>query len=152
MHTIQTIQKLPIDIDRAWAFFSSPANLREITPAYMSFRITSEMPAEIYPGLIITYKLNPAPGVRITWVTEITHSERGKYFVDEQRFGPYKFWHHKHFFREIKNGTEMTDIVHYKLPLGILGSAAHGLFVRRQLTGIFNYRFNKLNELFGEYK
>ncbi|MCG7858958.1 SRPBCC family protein, partial [Flavihumibacter sediminis] len=104
--------------------------------------------AKMYPGQIIEYTVKPLFGIPLYWMTEITHVEEGKYFVDEQRFGPYSLWHHQHHFREVPGGVEMTDIVHYKIPLWILGDIANALFVRKQLQGIFDYRFKKVNELF----
>ena len=87
-------------------------------------------------------------GIPIYWMTEITQVEDKKFFIDEQRFGPYSLWHHQHHFREVEGGVEMTDIVHYKLPLGFLGDIAHALFVKKQLKGIFDYRFKIVEEMF----
>jgi ligand-binding SRPBCC domain-containing protein len=106
----------------------------------------------MYPGQIITYTVKPVLGIPLPWMTEITHVADKEYFVDEQRFGPYALWHHKHFFRKIEGGVECIDKVDYKLPLGFLGSIAHSLFVKKQLKGIFNYRHKKLEELFGVWK
>lgn len=149
MHQLHTIQRLPISLQQAWEFFSTPKNLQAITPDYLNFTITSSVPETMYPGTIITYKVHPVAGIPINWVTEITHVENLRYFVDEQRFGPYKFWHHKHFFKEIPGGVEMQDLVHYALPFGILGNAAHALFVKRQLESIFSYRYKVLSQRFG---
>lgn len=144
-------QKLPIGINEAWNFFSSPKNLKEITPEYMGFEILSNSNSEVmFAGQIITYNVKPVLGIPLFWMTEITHVEVGKYFVDEQRFGPYSLWHHKHFFKEIPGGVEMTDIVHYKLPLGILGDFAHWLFVKKQLQSIFDFRYKTLEKRFGK--
>lgn len=143
-------QQLPISMEQAWRFFSDPRNLREITPDYMDFRITSEdLPAKMYPGLLVTYKVRPVLGIPIGWVTEITHVREPAFFVDEQRFGPYRMWHHQHLFREIPGGVEMDDIVEYVLPFGPLGRLMHALFIRKQLKGIFDYRFRVLAERFG---
>jgi ligand-binding SRPBCC domain-containing protein len=106
----------------------------------------------MYPGQVMTYKVKPLLGIPLFWMTEITHVQPGKFFVDEQRFGPYNMWHHQHHFREIPGGVEMTDLVHYKLPLGFLGDIAHKIFVHRQLEGIFKFRYRKVEELFGEWK
>lgn len=152
IYTLNSTQKLPISLAKAWDFFSSPMNLKTITPDYMDFRVTTpDLAPKIYPGMIISYTVKPVMGIPLEWVTEITYAQEGVYFVDEQRFGPYALWHHKHFFKEIKNGVEMTDIVHYKMPFGWLGQLAHWLFVKRQLQGIFEYRTLKLDELFGKY-
>jgi ligand-binding SRPBCC domain-containing protein len=151
LHSFKTRQYLPMSLEEAWNFFSSPANLKEITPAHLGFRITSSYHGEkMYPGQIISYIVKPLLGIPLEWVTEITHVEEGKFFVDEQRFGPYSFWHHQHIFREVEGGVEMTDIVHYKVPFGILGDIANVLFVRGQLRQIFDYRYNKLDQVFGK--
>lgn len=149
MHILEYSQKLPLSKEQAWEFFSSPVNLQTITPEYLSFQITSRVPDRIYPGLIITYLVRPFLRLPLEWVTEITYVDDYSYFVDEQRFGPYTFWHHKHFFRETPGGVIVEDIVHYKLPFGFIGKIVNHLFVRRQLAGIFEYRTQKLNELFG---
>ncbi len=140
-------------LDEAWKFFSSPANLKEITPEHLGFKITSKFHGEkMYPGQIISYIVKPIMGIPLEWVTEITHVEDKHFFVDEQRFGPYAFWHHQHIFREVDNGVEMKDIVHYKVPFGILGDIANVLFVKRQLKGIFDYRYTLLEKKFGKMK
>ena len=150
LYQLKTIQKLPITIDKAWDFFSNPKNLKEITPDKMNFRILSGADKSIFAGQIIQYKVTPMLGISTKWVTEITHVKDKEYFVDEQRFGPYSLWHHKHFIKEIEGGVEMEDIVDYKIPFGILGQIAHVLFVKNKLKEIFKYRKNKLNELFGK--
>ncbi len=142
-------QFVPATIDEVWDFISSPANLKEITPDYMGFDITSEnLPEKMYAGMIISYKVRPIFGIPMTWVTEITHVEERKYFIDEQRVGPYALWHHQHFIEPHENGVMMTDIVSYKPPLGFLGSIANALLIRRQLEGIFAYREKALNKRF----
>jgi ligand-binding SRPBCC domain-containing protein len=151
VYSIKTTQRIPVSLAEAWDFFSRPDNLKAITPASMDFRITSEHHGEkMYAGQIITYKVKPMAGIPVFWMTEITHVADQQYFVDEQRFGPYSMWHHQHHFKTIEGGVEMTDIVHYKLPLGFLGGIAHALFVRKKLKGIFDYRFQKVEELFGK--
>lgn len=147
--SIKSKQVLPISLQEAWDFFSSPKNLQTITPDYLGFIITSELDDPMYPGQVITYTIKPLLGIPLFWMTEITHMQEGKYFVDEQRFGPYTLWHHQHHFKEVEAGVEMIDIVHYKLPLGALGSLANFLFVRKQIKGIFDYRFRFLEEYFG---
>lgn len=151
VYSLKTVQQIPVGLVKAWDFFSSPANLQTITPSNLGFKIISRHHGDkMYPGQIIEYTVKPLMGIPLYWMTEITHVEDRKYFVDEQRFGPYTMWHHQHHFREIQGGVEMTDIVHYKLPLWFLGDIAHGLFVQRQLKGIFDYRFSKVEELFGK--
>lgn len=147
--SIKSKQVLPISLQEAWDFFSTPKNLQTITPAYLRFKITSEIADHMYPGQVITYTVKPLLGIPIFWMTEITHVKEGIYFVDEQRFGPYALWHHQHHFKEVEGGVEMIDLVHYKLPLGPLGSLANFLFVRKQLKGIFDYRFQFLETHFG---
>jgi ligand-binding SRPBCC domain-containing protein len=150
MHRLITKQTLPISPEKAWAFFSSPRNLNEITPADMRFEILSDVPEEMYEGLFIEYRVRPLFGIPMKWVTEITHVQPGRYFVDEQREGPYAIWHHEHHFKAVEGGVEMTDILHYRLPLGILGSAiAHPLLVKGRVNEIFSFREKRLIELFG---
>ena len=150
LYQLKKKQKLPISINEAWTFFSDPKNLKKITPHEMNFRILSGAERSIYSGQIIQYKVTPLMGITTRWVTEITNVKYKEYFVDEQRFGPYSLWHHKHFLKEIKGGVEMEDIIDYKIPLGILGQLAHILFVKNKLKKIFKYRENKLVELFGK--
>ncbi|MGQ8335715.1 SRPBCC family protein [Sunxiuqinia sp. A32] len=140
IYTLQTLQELPITIDEAWDFFSDPVNLERMTPSHMKFRITSKKPDNMYPGQIITYQVSPFKGYTTSWVTEITQVKEKEYFVDEQRFGPYKMWHHEHRFKKTDNGIIMSDKVSYKMSFGILGSLAHRVFVRKQLLNIFNFR------------
>lgn len=150
VHSLRTEQRLPVDLKQAWDFFSSPANLSVITPSKMDFRIISKHHGDkMYPGQLIEYTVKPVLGVPLYWMTEITHVEPQRFFVDEQRYGPYSLWHHQHHFREIDGGVEMTDIVHYKIPLGWLGDIANTIFVKKQLAEIFDYRFKKVEELFG---
>ena len=150
LYQIKTQQKLPISIEKAWGFFSNPKNLKKITPEEMSFEIISGAEKSIYPGQIIQYNVSPIFGIKLRWVTEITHVIDNKYFVDEQRFGPYSLWHHKHFFNEIKGGILMEDVVDYKIPLGWLGQLAHFIFVKNRLKKIFKFRENMLIKLFGK--
>jgi ligand-binding SRPBCC domain-containing protein len=150
LHSITTTQKLNCDLATAWDFLSSPMNLQKITPAYMGFQILSDPKQlkEMYAGQIIEYHVSPVAGIKMHWVTEITHVEKGVYFVDEQRFGPYSFWHHKHWLTAVEGGVEMHDIVHYKLPFGPLGRLMNSLVVARQLNSIFEFRKKTLDELF----
>ena len=150
LHSLKTKQLVKSDIDTVWDFISSPKNLQTITPDYMSFVILSDPEEKMFPGQIIEYKVSPVIGIKLHWVTEITHVQAKEYFVDEQRFGPYAFWHHKHFLKETKEGVEMYDEVHYKAPMGIVGRMANALFIKRQLKQIFDYRFGKIEELFNK--
>lgn len=149
IYKLQKEQFVKTDKETLWDFISSPANLKEITPDKMGFIITSDFFSDkMYTGQIITYKVSPLLGIKLNWCTEITHVEEGKYFIDEQRFGPYTMWHHEHHMEEKEGGILMTDIIHYKIPFGILGDIAQRLFVAKQLEGIFDYRFEALEKKF----
>ncbi len=152
IYRLETIQNLPISKSHAWDFLSNPKNLKRITPDYMGFKIINGTADKIYAGQIIQYMVTPVMGIPTKWVTEITHVDDGNYFVDEQRFGPYSLWHHKHFIKAIKNGVEMKDIIDYKIPLGIIGRIAQPILVAPKLKEIFEYRKNALIEIFGTYK
>jgi ligand-binding SRPBCC domain-containing protein len=143
---------LPISQKEAWDFLSDPKNLKRITPEYMGFEILSGASDKMYAGQIIQYIVTPVMSIPTKWVTEITHVDEGKYFVDEQRFGPYALWHHKHFIKPIHKGVEMIDIIDYKIPFGILGQLVHPIIVAPKLKEIFEFRKHALNEMFGEYK
>jgi len=146
-------QKLPADITTVWDFISSPGNLKQITPEHMGFEICSPyLPEKMYNGMIIIYRVSPLFRFRVTWVTEIVHIKGYEFFVDEQRSGPYKMWHHEHRIQSIDGGTLMTDIVTYKPPMGWLGALANRLFIAGKIRGIFDYREKMLHAIFGEYK
>ncbi|MBM78117.1 MAG: cell division inhibitor [Crocinitomicaceae bacterium] len=148
IYTLKTVKNINTEIDNAWEFFSSPKNLSKITPNNMGFQITSDSGDKMYTGQIISYKVSPFPGIRMNWVTEITHVNDKLFFVDEQRFGPYKMWHHEHLFLQKDNYVEMTDKVSFKLPLGFIGIAFAPLLVIPKLKNIFNYRNQKIEEIF----
>ena len=150
VYRLSSKQQLPISMDQAWSFLSDPRNLKEITPKYMSFDIISGADRPMFAGQIIQYIVTPILGIKTTWVTEITHVVDKEYFVDEQRFGPYALWHHKHFIKPIEGGVEMEDIIDYKVPLGFIGRLVHPILVKPKLTEIFNHRTKKLIALFGE--
>ncbi|PWV53726.1 SRPBCC family protein [Chitinophaga sp. S165] len=148
IYRLQYEQVLNTSLDNAWTFFSRAENLEKITPSYMRFDVTSpETGKPVYAGQVITYVIHPVLGIPLNWMTEITHVVEGKYFVDEQRKGPYGLWHHQHHFEVVPEGVKMTDIVHYSLPLGLLGRIAHALFVQRQLRDIFAFRKNAVEHL-----
>ncbi len=147
-YVLERRQVLPTDLETAWRFFSDPTNLRLITPPWLDFRITSRLPARIYPGLIITYRIRPLAGLAVPWVSEITQVEAPRYFVDEQRHGPYCFWHHQHRLREVGASVEKTDLVHYRLPGGLLGIGLHAVLIRRKLDEIFRFRYHALQRVF----
>ncbi len=147
---LQRVQLLKISLDEAWNFFSSPRNLQKITPASMKFTVVGDTFSDtMYAGQIIQYKVSPLLGIPLYWMTEITHVKEKVFFIDEQRFGPYAFWHHQHHFKETANGVEMTDLLHYKVPLYALGRIANKLFVEKQVAKIFDYRYQKITEMFG---
>ena len=145
-------QKLPINLNEAWDFLSSPNNLELITPKSMDFNITDWDRKKAYPGQIIQYTVKPILGIKINWVTEITHIRAKEYFVDEQRFGPYTFWHHKHFIKEIEGGVIMEDVIHYKPPFGFVGVLLNFLFINSKLNSIFKHRELELIKTFGNFK
>jgi len=149
VYSFKTVQLIPTDLKTAWDFFSNPNNLKNITPVNLGFKVISKYQGDtMYPGQVIEYKVSPLLGIPLYWMTEITHVEDKKYFVDEQRYGPYSLWHHQHHFKEVNGGVEMTDIVHYKIPFWFLGDIANSLFVQQQVQGIFDFRFKKVEELF----
>ncbi len=150
VHSLRCLQLLPISLDEAWDFFSSPRNLQKITPPYMKFKVIGDTFSDtMYEGQIIEYNVRPVLGIPLYWMTEITHVKEKLFFIDEQRFGPYTFWHHQHHFKETDKGVEMTDLLHYKVPLYSLGRIVNKLFVSAQVKKIFDYRYKKVEELFG---
>ncbi|MBN1387464.1 MAG: SRPBCC family protein [Bacteroidales bacterium] len=149
---LETWQILESGIDEAWDFFSDPSKLAEITPPHMGFLITSGKPSRMYQGQIISYRIGILPLIKSNWVTEITTVVPGKYFIDEQRSGPYRIWHHEHHFTHTDKVVEMHDKVTYKIPLGPLGRMVHFLYIRKKLLNIFTYRYNKLDEIFNSKK
>jgi len=152
VYTLKASQKIPASKEEVWDFISSPKNLKEITPDYMGFEIQTELPEKMYPGMMIQYKVSPILGIKMTWVTEITHVEHEKFFVDEQRVGPYSMWHHQHHIQEIPGGILMEDIIDYQPPMGLLGDIANSLFIARQLDEIFAYRKEAVEKRFGVFK
>lgn len=148
MYTMLVEQHLPVDLYTAWDFFSKPDNLARITPKHMGFIITSGNASKMYEGQMISYRIGLFPGIKSNWITEITHVKELQYFVDEQRFGPYRMWHHEHHFKEADNGVLMADRVSYKMPALFLGKMMHQLFIKKQLDQIFAYRYKVLSQLF----
>jgi len=147
-HSLRRVQNLNTDIRTAWDYFSTPLKLAEITPDWLDFQIVSDVPDKMYEGLIVQYNVHPFFGIPVGWVTEITHAEEPFFFVDEQRAGPYKLWHHQHHFKETENGVEMTDIVHYMLPFEPFSHILLGKMVEKKLFEIFDYRWKKLEKVF----
>jgi len=152
-YQLHKTQKVNCSLDEIWEFMSSPRNLKEITPDYMGFDITSkDTPDKMYPGLIITYKVSPLLGIKTNWMTEITQVREKEFFIDEQRIGPYKLWHHQHFVEEIEGGVIMRDIVTYQPPFGFLGAMMNSLVIRKKLKEIFDYRFKAVEQKFGVFQ
>ncbi len=151
-YQFQKQQKIISTIDEIWDFISSPANLKEITPDYMGFDITTKnLPDKMYAGMVICYEVSPLLGIKTTWVTEITHIIEKKYFVDEQRVGPYSLWHHQHIIEPIEDGVLMTDIVSYQPPFGFFGAIANALILKNKLNEIFDFRTKAIESKFGIY-
>lgn len=148
MYVLERTQELPVSVAQAWEFFSSPHNLAKITPKDLGFEVLGAVPERMYEGLFINYHVSPLFGIQMKWTTEITHVKDQQYFVDEQRIGPYRIWHHEHFFEPTENGVRMIDRVHYALPFGILGRLVHPWLVKPRLEEIFNFRFKAAEALF----
>lgn len=150
MYQFKREQLVKTDIATCWEFFSSPKNLKKITPPYMGFDVKTEIPEYMYEGLIIAYKVKPLFGIPVEWITEITHVKEHKFFVDEQRKGPYRIWHHEHHFEETDRGILMTDIVSYEMPFGALGKLIQPILVKKKLEEIFAYRFAMTEAFFSK--
>jgi ligand-binding SRPBCC domain-containing protein len=153
LHTIKITQQIPASPEKVWDFFATNENLALITPPDLGFTVISKHHGDkIYTGQIIEYKIRPLFGIPLYWMTEITQVKEGEFFIDEQRKGPYSFWQHQHRFETIPGGTAMTDLVHYKNPFWLIGDLANTLFVKKQLKKIFDYRFQKTEEVFGKWR
>lgn len=148
MHSLRFVQFIPISIAECWDFFASPKNLKLITPDHLGFAMPSDDSGPMYAGQIITHTIRPFWNIPFNWVTEITHMQKPHYFIDEQRFGPYKFWHHEHHFNEKSEGVEMSDIIYYRIHCGILGRMLNAVKIKHDLEAIFNYRKQKLCDMF----
>lgn len=146
----ESTQLVDANLEECWHFFSDPSNLQKITPATMGFQVTDFDQKKMYQGQIIAYKISPLLGIKMSWVTEITTVRDKEFFIDEQRFGPYSFWHHKHYFEETPQGTLMTDVVHYGVPLGFIGRIMNSLVIEKQLETIFKFRHQKVEQLFNK--
>lgn len=150
LYSLRTEQFLPLSLDEAWHFFSTPQNLQKLTPGDLDFKITSPKLEGIYQGQMITYNIKIFPIIPSKWVTEITAVEDKKFFIDEQRFGPYKMWHHEHRFEEVEGGVKMFDIIHFKLPFALLAPIAYKMFIKKKLTEIFTFRQKVLDDLIAQ--
>ena len=149
IHVLQSSQIISASLERAWDFFSDPRNLSRITPPHLDFKVLTALPERIHPGMMIEYRVRPLLGIPVRWLTEITHVEQGKFFVDEQRIGPYRIWHHEHHFKPLDSGRiEMMDKVTYVLPFGPIGNLVHPFIVKPQLAKIFAFREKVVNEIF----
>ena len=147
-YRLQRCQHLPVSAAHAWRFFSSPLNLSAITPAWLNLVPVGKVPDRMFPGMVIRYRVTPLFGIPVTWISEITHVDPPHSFVDEQRLGPYRYWHHRHRFRAVNGGVEIIDTISYGLKYGTLGMLLHRLFVRRRLEEIFDFRQQALEQLF----
>ena len=150
MYQIKEQILIKASMEEVWNFFATPKNLQKITPEELGFVIKTQLPEEMYPGMIVAYTVKPLFGIPLEWITEITQVIKHKYFVDEQRKGPYKMWHHEHHFEEVEGGVLTTDIVSYELPLAPLGNLVHPIIVKPKLNDIFNYRTRVVQEYFGD--
>jgi ligand-binding SRPBCC domain-containing protein len=151
-HSFTQVQQIPASLQEVWDFFSNPGKLPLITPPYMKFRVIStEKVDHIYKGQLIEYKVSPLLGIPLHWITEIEELKDKEFFIDTQRKGPYRLWRHQHFFKAIPGGVEMTDVVEYQNPLGLIGRIANSIFVKRKLRKIFEYRRKRVEEIFGKW-
>lgn len=150
IYTLEQTQSLPITIEAAWKFFSNPNNLSVLTPEWMHMDLGENVPTEMYEGIIMTQQVKPLLGIPLTWVTEITKIKEYEYFIDEQRIGPYRFWHHEHRLRENNHGVDVIDTLHYAMPFSIFGQIAHQLSVKHKIQQVFSYRVEKLESLFAK--
>ena len=145
-------QKIPASIDKVWQFIASPHNLSLITPPSMGFKVITEgYYSTMYEGMIIGYSVSPLLGLKLKWLTEITHVKPYEYFVDEQKSGPYKIWHHQHTIEAINGGVLMKDLLTYVPPFGIVGTLANNIFIKKKLEKIFDYRFQAIENCFGKW-
>lgn len=152
LYQFSSKQELPISLDEAWQFLTDARNLKLLTPPEMDMTVLYGTERGMYAGQLIEYSVKPLPFFRTNWVTHITQVKEKEYFVDEQMYGPYTTWHHKHFVTEIPGGTLMEDVIHYRLPLGPLGKIAHSLLVKKKLEEIFRFRESALINKFGTYQ
>jgi ligand-binding SRPBCC domain-containing protein len=149
IYTIKRTEVLPVSIGEAWDFFSNPVNLSKITPPGLNLRITYNSGSDnMYAGQLIRYRIKVLPLITSDWLTEITHVVYHRYFIDEQRYGPYSLWHHRHHFEQAGHEVIMTDEVNYAIPLGIIGRFANSVFVGRMVNAIFDHRSQAIQNIF----
>jgi ligand-binding SRPBCC domain-containing protein len=150
LRRIEQRQFLPrTSLDEVWEFLANPRTVAAVSPPDLGLRVTSEPPVRVYPGLIVTYDLEVLPRVRWHWVTEVTHIREGRLLVDEQRFGPFRMWHHEHHLAAHDGGVEVRDLITYALPLGPLGVLADLVLVSHRLERTFAFRRRVLAQRFG---
>ena len=149
IHRLYRQQVVPASLDDVWEYFATPHNLNEMTPDDMKFKIVHGGEGKMYQGQLIEYRVQFMPLIKSRWLTEIAHVDNRAYFVDEQRIGPYRFWYHEHHFKLLDIGVKITDKVTYAAPFGLLGDIVNALWIQRRLNGIFDYRYQKIVELFG---
>jgi ligand-binding SRPBCC domain-containing protein len=148
VHQLKIVQEIPIPVKHAWDFFSRPGNLQLITPPGFQFKILTKLDERpIYIGQVIDYTLRPLFTIPVRWTTLITEVEEEIFFVDEQTRGPYKYWRHKHIFKPITGGTEMTDELEYEIPGGLAGDLINSILVKNELRKLFDYRYSKISTL-----
>lgn len=150
MHIIKYEQVIKAPISRVWEFFSNPENLNKLTPPDMCFNILTGLSGDMYTGQLIRYKIRIAPLIWSGWITEIKHVEQESYFVDEQRFGPYKFWYHEHRFIPERNTVRMIDTVHYSVGFGVIGRIVNYVWIRGKLEQVFSFRRRAIDRFFGQ--
>ena len=148
IYRIERSQVLPISIDSAWQFFSSPGNLPSITPPWLNLKIIGSVSPHMWAGMLINYHVTPLLGLQIRWLSEITHVDAPRFFVDEQRLGPYRLWHHEHFFHVCEAGVQVDDIVSYALKYAVLGTLIHAIWIKKRLQTIFDFRSSALRRRF----
>lgn len=149
MHSLERKIILPIRQEELWDFVATPVNLNQLTPPELDFKILSDLPERMYNGLTVLYEIKIPIFGRRRWLTEIKHIRDGISFVDEQRLGPYSLWYHYHEVEALDtNQSRMIDRVHYRLPMEPLSRPIHELWVKKMLNDIFDYRSEKLKDLF----
>ena len=148
MYTLEREQVVHTSLEEAWRFLRDPANLNKITPDDLDFKIISPLPAIMFNGMIVEYRIKiPFLGIQ-PWIAEIKHIRELHSFVDEQRLGPYSFWYHYHELNEVENGVKLVDRVYYDVPWSFAGRLLHGIIIRKTLNRIFDYRRDQLDNIF----
>lgn len=150
LHVFTHSQVVPAPLEECWRFFANPRNLARLIPPELEFTTASDAPTEIRPGLLLAHRVRLQFGFAVNWLTEITHVSPPDYFIDEQRLGPFRLWHHEHHFRAIDGAhTELRDLVQYVVPCGWLGELVHPWIVVPQLRHLWDFRENTIAEIFG---